>query len=418
MFRKSLTLTVLGMLVLSSLLVMPIFAQENWLVYFFNNKYESKELIRVKADGSQETYPLGAGQLAYINSDAMAFTSDGKYVAFCAFELDTLPVPTKTTTTVYVRDIAAQSNLLALPSTHCEMGHSAWSTDSQLLAISQLNDYPGDGEVNLDTTQPTWQLQILDARSGEVKYELNQQSPIIAAYDTLAKNSVIARVRQFDNHHLIFAALAYSNPVPSTLHWEGYQWNLDTNTVTAMLMWANEGVDVLPATGETVYAAKDPDRAGAISLIATLPNLPDNNVIKIINASGEERTIFHTTDWIVKDVKFIDDGTRVMIQLGAPLDPNTIAQPDKWIALDRAGHTEDLDSSYQVAVAAPGGYLSLYNAYDPQVTGSFVTTTWTYHHDGQSNDLFRSGVGAAESLTLAWVTPSVASDQLPPFPAI
>jgi hypothetical protein len=165
-----------------------------------------------------------------------------------------------------------------------------------------------------------------------------------------------------------------------------------------------------------IWTAKDESRAAA------QPGgpVPDHNVVKLADKTGEERIIYYSPDWVVLNARFINNGQQIAIQLLSSFVGEGVeyVQTIKWVALDRSGNTVDLVSSIgNVQLeAAPNGYLTLdQRVADP--SNGHTQFYLTQNINGQSNELWVSQTGL-EYWELPWVTPMVASGDLQPFPAI
>jgi hypothetical protein len=416
MRNKSLLIVITTLCILTALLVIPAMAQDDWSVYLFNGN--TGELIQVKADGTQSVSALGLEAGTYIGSSDMSFTKDGSRLAFCALTSPTVTDPNSTaqpTAKFYLRDLAAQNYLLTLDMGNaigCRTGEDAFNADATQVAVSKINYYPGDPAA--DTSKPAWEILILDIAGGMTVKELNVNSPSVAAFESLVKGSILPYVQYFANNQVIFAEVPYG--IGGGAEWNAYLWDLTTDTVEPIERWGNLGLDTLDTSGEVIWTAKDESRAAA------QPGgpVPDHNVVKLADKSGEERIIYYSPDWVVLNAKFINNGQQIAIQLLSAFDENNpdIIQSIKWVALDRAGNTVDLLSSsgnLQLE-AAPNGYIVLDQQLSDANNGESQFHL-SYVSNGQSNELWASQTGF-EYWELPWVTPMVAASDLQPFPAI
>jgi hypothetical protein len=406
----------LMMLALCAVLVMPAMAQDAWAVYLFNGN--TGELVRVNPDGTQAVSGLGLEQGAFVGSSDMSFSKDGNRLAFCAVtypQTSDNTAPIQPTAKFYLRDIAAQNYLLSLDfgiAIGCRTGQFAFNEDETQVAVGRINYYPGDPAA--DTTKPVWQITVLDIAGGITTKELNSTSPSVSTYETLSKGGILPYIQYFANNQIIFAEVPYG--IGGGAEWNAYIWDLTTDAVTQTERWGNFSMDVLQETGEIVWTAKDEARP------AGSPGgpVPDNNIVKIADKTGEERVIFHSPDWVLLDAKFINGGQQVAIQMLSSFNPDVPDQPQtiKWIALDRAGLVSDLVSSNgnPTVAAAPGGYITLDQQLVDTANGQSQFTL-TANTNGTSTPLWTSAVGF-DYWELAWVTPAVAAPNLAPFPSI
>jgi hypothetical protein len=401
---RTLMILIFGMLV--GMGITPLMAQENWSALFYQG--EDETLIRVSIDGTQQTYSLDVSPNKVIHSSNMAITKSGERIAFCSSQQDQTDPILDQSAELIVREIAAETVLFTLPVQDCLFGDTAFSPDERYLFISHLNQ-------EVASTDPLWNIRILDAETGEVFHELNSTSSITAPFDVLRENKVIVLIRQITDHQVMFMTF----PVASLENeWVGYTWDWEANSLTSTPFWSRDGIDTLPGAGETAFV--DVDENLPPEPLGRLRGSYENNVVKVIDSTGNERTIFHTPDWRANSVRYIDDGARLAIHLIPPYEPTPVSPPlqPKWIALDRTGEITEL-GDIQSLVAAPGGYITWPFSYDPQTTGSTISMNFTYHADGQSREFFTvEGLGMASSLDLLWITPSIIPDDLSPFPTI
>jgi hypothetical protein len=412
--KRSLFLMAIGLFTFALLALMPTLAQDQWAMYLYNGN--AGQLIRVNPDGSQAMLTLALEPNVYLSGFDMAFTRDGARMAYCsvAYPLPTDgSVPPPPAAKFILRDINAQSNLLSLDlgtAIGCRTGRRAFSGDESQVAVTRINYYMGDPAA--DTTQPSWQILLLDAANGNVVRELNAASPSVASVEDLTKGAILPYAQYVTENQVVFAAVPYG--VGGGGEWNAYVWQFDTDTVQPVPRWGNINMDTLQETGELVWATQD----------ANLPTsqgfgeMPNYNAVKVADKTGEEHTIFNSPDSLVLDVRFINGGQQVAIELFVPPDPNqpTPFQTLKWVALDRNGGVVDLVSngSGTVSVApAPNGYV-VFNQEIVDLTNGSSHFSLTYNAGGQSQTLWDSQEQNV-FWELAWVTPLVVSGDIQPF---
>jgi hypothetical protein len=411
MSRKFMVVMLLSLFMVAAA---PTLAQSNWFVYLYNGN--TKDLVRINPDGSQIPYNLGLDSTTFVSSFDMTFTQDGNRVAFCAVTYPAVmdaSTPAQPFAKLYLRDIPAGANTLDMAMGNaigCRTGRDAFNPDANQLAVSKINYYPGAPDA--DTSQPTWELLILNTADGSVVRELNASSPAVQSFESLAKGGVLPYVQYFENNQIIFAEVPYG--IGGGAEWNAYLWDLNADTIQPIDRWGNFSLDTLP-TGELIWVTSD------LNLPAGQPGgpVPANNVVKVADKSGSDFTIYHSPDWVILDTKFIDDGARAAVQLLSPFDPNATNQLQtlRWIALDRAGGTTDLVSSNgsPTIMAAPGGFVLLNQQIIDQTTGT-SDFTLTYSANGQTNNLWSASVDPAVGYwELAWATPATAAQGLSPF---
>ncbi len=398
----------------------PALGQDtHWFVYVYNGR----ELVRVYQDATQEAFTLGVDENTFVGSQDMAFSADGSRVAFCAttyppaVEGQASPPPAPR---LYLRDIAAQSNLLDVDlgsAIGCRVGQRGMSPDGALVAVGLIHHLPGDPAA--DASKPTWQLLVLDTAAGSIAYELNDQSPNAASMGVPAGGVVMPFVQNVDASSIIFA------PVP----WftEGfidaaYRWHLDTGAIDLESgeQWRQFNPDILPATGEAAWAVVDPNLPAYQPMAIGLAS----NVVKVSDAGGQVTTIYHNGEANPGDARFINNGHQVAILLSPRFDETNPSAPVeyRWLAVDRAGSVADLatDANFSYLEGAPDGFVRL--VWDsPDQNPSNATYRLLYTANGQTTELWTmTSAGGDQYVTweLAWAAPMPAAGGLPPFTPI
>jgi len=395
--------------------IVPTLAGGGWSAYLFEST--SGELLRVYQDGTQESHNIGLGENQFISSRDIAFNADASRAAYCVttYPPGTAENPGQPFSTFYLRDLAAETNILEVEfgsAIGCRTDSQSFNDDYSQIAVSVVNYFPGDPAA--DTSKPVWQIQVLDTASGNVVNEINSNSPAVATNGLITDAPVLPDVNAFDGSQIVFAEVPYGIGGTPTVN--AYRWQISDGTLTPEPDGAYNhfSVDHLEATGESIWAALDP------GLPAAAPDGPIGqfNVVKIADATGEQRNIYHNAEWTPITAKFIDDGQRIAILLFPAYDPNLPvgAQPSKWVALDRSGNVTDLqtDLEYSDVAPAPGGYAFLRTRL-PQTENEMVRTSLEYY----SNSTGMAELWSAEGATIweiAWSGPMSTLDNLPPFP--
>ncbi len=420
MHRKLLMTISLGVMAFA-LGFFPTLAQSGDSVYLYNGM--TKQLLRLNLDGAQISYSLGLDENTFVGGFDMAFNGDGSRVAFCTLTYPQIAegdAPAQPTAHLYVRDLAAGVNLIDRDmgsAIGCRTGHEAFNQAGTLLAVSRINYYPNDPAA--DTSQPTWQLLVVDTTSGAVVNALNATSAAVANYESLAKGGILPYVQSFNGNTIIFAEVPYG--IGGGAEWNAYQWQTDAEILTPVERWGNFTLEVLPSTGETLWVTRDPN------LPAGEPGgpVPANNIVQIEDTSGAVKTIYHSPDWVILDATFINGGQAVAIELLSSFDPATqadgqpIQQTLKWIGLDRSGAITDLATSNgnPTVAAAPGGYVTLnQQILDPNTGISQFDLSYTANGGGTT--LWTSPAGENGYWELAWITPISGDAGLQPFAAV
>lgn len=343
-------------------------AQESaWTVMVLNP--DTGDLVRVDLAGHQITYDLGLDDNTFATDGRIALSADGNRVAFCAFRYD----DGGGQFSLMVRDLAADALLLSqvLPNARsCSISPVSLSGDE--VALGLIHYYASD-EAPDDTT-PLWEVRIVNILTGATVQSLGADSPALTPLELISQVSSLV-VQQFSAEQVTFAQLYYAYDLPTEV--PALVWNRLTDEVSVAPLWGKYSVQGHDITQEMIWAEHDPNRAAGRSWAM--------NVVQVRDPDGTVRTIYHTPDWNIREVKFIDGGARVAIHLQAPYDSEEALQNfpyNRWVALDRGGAvTELMEASpiYSELVAAPDGYVLLAFAYHGDshqpITGLFYRTT-------------------------------------------
>ncbi len=408
MYKRLAALVVVGLL----LTALPAQGQDMpWFVYLYSGS--ARELLRVNADGSQQSYSLGVDQNTWLSSFDLAFTSDGSRVVFCTVVYP--PNSGQGDARLIVRDVLAQSNVLQLDlgkAASCRTGQNTLSPDAALVVLTRMNYYPGDPQA--DTSAPQWQIQALDLATGNVVQEINANSAGLPEFPISPGMPVIPIVQYVDAQSVIFSPLPAGSDASIS---DSYLWRLDDGSVTSIPGWGNMGVDWLDATGELIWVDQDETRPAAN------PGgpLPSNNVLRLADKSGEARTIFYSGDWVLVDSDFVNQGQQIAIQMISNFDMANpeASQETKWMLLDRAGSLTEVPAVellFGNIADAPDGYVFLSAQWQDndsgipayslkRVSSGVVTDLWSFASDDPSI-----------SWELAWAAPATPVNGLQPFP--
>jgi hypothetical protein len=334
----------------------------------------------------------------------MAFSPDGTRAAFCTIEYGENG---NNTTTLYVRDIVAGTDLVTL-----DLGSSigcrvTGNEDNSLLAVALIRYYSGDPAA--DTSRSAWELLVIDAATGETLHTLNADSPAASAIEYRYGESFLPYVFRVSGDEVVFGEVPYGTEFPPDF--PTYNWNFQTDTIEPTEISGLVYSDYLPSTGELAW----------IEANESLPSgepvgpMPRNNVVNVTDANGETTMVFHSPDWLLSSVQFFDGGERLMLQLFEPFDESAPEQvfETRWLALDRQGNTSDLFSSEAFAdlTPAPGGYLAFYT------TSQTLPATYQleYYGEGGIETLLTFESDVYGGWEVAYVTPSTPVEDLPPF---
>jgi hypothetical protein len=332
--------------------VLPIQAQAGWYAFLFNGI--TRQLLRVDANGTQETFDLGLDETVFLGSRDIAFSPDGSRAAYCINRAsgDT----PQGDTTLIVRDLAAQTNALEVPlggSLGCRVSTQGFNADATQVAVSIIRYFSGD--TTMDTSGPAWRLLVVDVASGSTIAEINAQSESALAAGVLVDTALLPEVRQFADNQVIFAEVPWG--VGGAPEWRAFIWQLGDGIVQpdTTLRWGKSGLSYLASSGELAWVDNDPDLP---SIDPGGPIAPFN-VVKLADSAGAEQVLYHTAEWVLVDTEFINGGTQLgVLQLAAFDAENPNAQQSRWIALNRDGTQAELTSgtAFTQIADAPGGY--------------------------------------------------------------
>lgn len=385
---------------------------ETWSTYLYNGN--TGELARVYADGTQQTYALGLPENTFISSRDIAFTTDGNRAAYCAvtYPPGTQDAPGQPIATLYLRDLAAGTNLLEHSlgnAIGCTVGPKSFNANESQIAVGISRYSPGD--PNVDTTGPAWQLLVIDAASGNTISALDAGAQPVTDVGLMMEGPMIPDVQSFENNQVVFAAVPYG--IGGTPDVIAYRWDVSGSTLAVEPEGAANHFSADALGSEAIWTASNPN------LPAAEPAGPVGffNVVMISENGGEPRVIYHNAEWTLIAAKFINDGQQIAILHFPRFDPNQAlgAQPTKWVALDRSGAVTDLhtDVEYSDIAAAPGGYVFLHASYPEPDNFEKVRFALDYYRNGQMRELWASETPTWE---IAWAAPVAAPAGLPPFP--
>jgi hypothetical protein len=349
---------VLGLTVLLGALALlwssPAAAQDSsaWQIYLYNTNL--KQLIGVNAAGEQFNYALNLPEQSYLSPYDMAFTSDGKQVAYCLSTYD--QVTDGTNNTVIIADIASATTLMQVnlsPSNGCQV--SKWNEDGTQIAVGLVR-FPFGTPDPAAMQRPDWQLLIIDAATGQAVQQFDPStSPVLSGSGEGAR-AYMPRVMAWDADRLVFKLIPWGTEAGSGL--PAYTWLRSTGELVESPAWGNTGADSLP-TGELIWLELDP----AIASGEPGGPLPVANVLRLADASGEARTIYVSPAWILLDSRFVSDGAYILLTLLEPFNPAAPETPQslRLVLLGRDGVSVELGTypSFVQAMAAPGGYVIL-----------------------------------------------------------
>lgn len=410
MMRKPQCVLLVGCLVmLMSLTLPPVQAQDTWFTYLYNDF--DRELLRVDQNGAQTSYTLNIPEEAYVSGWDMSFSADGSLIGYCESVFSGNSAFSQTTFTVHDLSASATRFQIDLGQTiGCATAEQSFNPTGTLVAVSTVNFFAENPPA--DSNIPFWQLRLIDTTTGGVVHELSPFSDIMATTQITTDAPVMTEVRYFDDDEVIFAELRWD--MFGGVDVQAYRWNYLNNTLESVIGWGNDGAEYLSETGELIWATNDPARpAGDMGT-----GVVGNNVVQISDAGGEARTLFTTSEFIILDTAFINNGRQIAMLMLPPFDPNNLdgELTLSWFALNRDGTVTSLQDGVTNGEIAPAsdGYVLL----DVVYSGADFSTadlSLTYYQNGNSTTLWQSN---QDGWQMVWASPIVASTDLTAFPSI
>jgi hypothetical protein len=398
-----------------------------WSSWLFNYGMEhdgtqgQPMLVRVYQDGTVEEHAFPVPEGAMLQAPPIVFSGGGNWVAFCAHDDEG--------TTLFVDDLydgadgVADHYGITFPVVHdlgtianCPISEASFSLGSDgLLALGVMNYFVGD--PNADTSLPVWELQILDLATGEVEQVLTADSPAMTELTPFSGNSDISlmpQIRRYDGDvyfSLTLAGMGGGRPI-----YEGYVWNVVTNTVSPAPLYDYMRLDTIYLVGEggliqgteTIWTAIDESIALPPQTENMGPMRPDN-VVMYSNNSGEQRIIFEQADGLF-DAVFVDNGRHIAISVPTY----------GTIGLERDGTLQGLPVGQHAGplTGAPDGYAFV----DMDV--ATLTARFIYHRfaaDGHTIEptvLWETSDYRGQGWMMVWSAPMPGIGDLEPFPAM
>ena len=387
-------------------LALPVAAQD-WSVYLYNA--ETKDLVRIFADGTEQSYNLGLREDLYITGWDMAFSDDGSQVAYCQMD-NTQARPEGIPTSLIVREIATETDMLTLDlgvSTGCQV--SDFSDDGGTVAVGTVNYFPGD--PNADTSRPAWQLRLIEVASGAVTAELNADSP--AAVALFPNFSPMPRAAAIQPDSVIFTPIPWGTGGAIAL--DAYIWYPASGDLEPAPAWGNLSFNRLAASGEMIWLANEPDlpAVDAGGPIAAL------NVVVYQTADGSQQIVYHSADATLLAAMFVNNGRQIAIMMLAGTGE---VQSTRIVLLDRSGSEAEIESlavtqAYTEMMPAPDGLVLFRQVAGPNFEPPIVFSV-EYLQDGRGRGLWvRSYDEAQFGWQMVWTAPTATAENLSPFPA-
>lgn len=402
------------------LLALTVSAQgESWRAYILVG--QEGRLLAVGPNGQEAAYSLDLPPGSFVNAAQMRFTNDGTRAAYCL--LNQPPRPDNATTyTLVVRDIINETNIVQRDLgaiAGCTV--SAFDGASNRVAAGIVTAFPQENVA----VEPggLWSLQLIDATSGTPVSTLNDASPGVPTGADLLPDfpdvvPIMAEVKLIAGDIVVFTAIPWVGR-GGAFALPAYAWNVTTGDIgPAAPEWGEFGTDYLPTTGELAYAAADPDRPAGV---AGGP-MPMNNVVRVLDASGNTTTVFHDPTWLVTQVTFVNGGRQLAIQLIDSFNPQSQnpSQDYRVVLLNRDGTRVDAlrYPNYLWLEDVPGGFVTLWS--EVATAANPAPPTYIDYFEGSGGGVrvwtFAPQEEQPVFWEMAWATPDTPVADLPPFP--
>ncbi|GIK64796.1 MAG: hypothetical protein BroJett018_25900 [Chloroflexota bacterium] len=395
-------LLVVAALLTPALNIRPAAAQDDWFAYVFNSA--KQEFIKVNADGSHEIVPLGVPEGVYANGDDMAFSYNGAVVVFCYLQ----NTDTGSIAHLVVRDLSTQTTAIDVELGEyigCRVGKNGLGMGGMMAYVGLAND-PSNG-------RPAWELRAIEPFGGTTMFTLDASMPEAAVIEPYG-GPMLPYIYGNDSQAVTFGVIPYG--IGGPINVQAYAWPL-VGELTPVANLGNFGVDVLPYTGEMVWPEADE------TLPAGNPGGPmiAGNVVRYADRDGNVSTIFHSPDWVIYDVAWVNGGQQIAMLMFSSFDEtNPTPQTVRYVLLGRDGSQVEFNPAvgYLNVTDTANGYLEFsanypqaegqtYNVQLVRIANGAAIMTWTYEAP--------DSIGA---LSLVWAPPSEFANNFEAFPAI
>ncbi len=379
----------------------PVAAQDGWFAYVFNSA--KQEFIKVNADGSHEIIPLGLPEGSYANGEDMAFSYNGAVVAFCYLQ----NTATGSIAHLVVRDLSTQTTALDVELgayIGCRVGKNGLGMGGMMVYVGLAGD-PSSG-------QPAWELRAVEPFGGTTLFTLNANSPEAAVIENFG-GPALPYIYANDSQAVTFGVIPYG--IGGPINVQAYAWPL-VGELTPVANRGNFGADLLQYTGEVAWPDVDE------SLPAGNPGGPmiAANVVRYADRDGNVNTIFHSPDWVIFDVAWVNGGQQLAALMFSSFDENNPEQVVRYVLIGRDGSLTEFNPSlaYVTITDTEGGYLEFTAVY-PQAEGQIYSVQMVRVINGEAQAAWTyeapDSIGA---LSLVWAPPSEFANNFDTLPAV
>ena len=395
------------MLLIFMLGVLPVSAQDEqgWNVYLYDAS--QRRLIAVDATGAQNEINLGLPPNVYPSQAEYPFNADSSRAAYCVVE----NAADGTSSAASVRILNVLANTVETTVTlgeaiGCSVGR--FSDDGSQIGVGIVYNFPAENTA----IAHLWELLVIDVASGEIVNRLTPEAPMLQTIDGSERWAYLPLVQLFREGQITFALVPYASDNSSGL--AAFRWTPATDELTPVEGWGNWNSEYL-TSGELVWTDNDP------SLLAGQPAgpMPSYNVVRVIEGSGEPRTIFYSPDWLPYQARFVNNGRDLLVSLIPPFDPNTpeMSQGIRVILLGRDGTRTEVGTyqSFVDTAPVPNGFVILWTENADGTTPPILHLD--LHSGGSVTELWQmTSDNMGVSWNIVWSTASPVDEGLQPFP--
>lgn len=380
-------------------------ADSPWFAYLFNSS--TKELVRVNELGEQQTFDLGLPADVYIGGRELSFSPDGTQAAFCMLQ----PQAQQQTSTnvLIVRDLALGTNLVERELGEGIACSATFDEKAERVVVSRLHEFLAGFEV--DAAKPLWTLEVYSLPAADAPLAVMDRTQVATPPE---RGFGMALVRSFVGAEVVFAVVPYATEGPAWV--PAYRWNVETGVLVDESAWGNLFYTELPAWGEIVWLEQDD------SLPMGNPGgpMPSNNVVRLSGPYATNATLYHSPDWVLIDLAFIEGGRSLALQLLESFDPaqGELPQQTRWVAINRQGESRDLgvQSDYTQLIGTADGFAALVADDINGQPGTTPSIRLELHEGGEAQQLWEVNPGGPGlSWELVWSTPMTPAEDLQPF---
>ncbi len=391
-------------------------AQNNntWTAYLFDDI--NYELIRVDANGNTEAFSLGLVENEFVADSWLSISNSGELVAMCKVARSEGNVPSDTHILV-VQNIETGAELYTETFedvTHCSV--TAFSEDDSLFALSLATQtFPASED---EEAISTWSLNLVDVATGQMPASISNETPDMPVSDMFPDFAINADVIRYIDNTITFMGIpAVGMGGPAML--PVYEWNADTDTIIQLEdAFGRVNSDYLAATGELVYPYLDE----AINAAQPDGPLPIANSINVLDAEGNDNTIYQNEDQIIVRTIFVQNGEAIAIMLLEGFDPERDPQEMAMLSLvflNRDGtltaFEPNLDGNFWIENVSDGTLI----VHTPNPTGDTFPPTQILFWDGsdltQIAEYLPDYSNGWSPPQITWVSSSAVASDLPSF---